>query len=148
MKNRSPLTLEQLRRFIFAGLADFTVTNTKTGNVEEYKVVGHKDGKGWFVKARSFDDEVEHEVWDYMGVVWADKRDMVYITKTSKMLNTDRSVQVFVWILSVLHSGKQFPDSIVFYHNGTCARCGRRLKDDKSIERGFGSHCWKMVKGD
>ena len=31
------------------------------------------------------------------------------------------------------------------YHTGRCAHCGRMLTDSKSIERGFGPDCWKMI---
>jgi hypothetical protein len=27
-----------------------------------------------------------------------------------------------------------------------CARCGRELKDKKSIDRGYGPSCWKKVQ--
>ncbi|MDQ0299666.1 hypothetical protein J2S78_002086 [Salibacterium salarium] len=27
-----------------------------------------------------------------------------------------------------------------------CAKCGRKLKDLKSIERGYGPKCWKKSK--
>jgi len=28
----------------------------------------------------------------------------------------------------------------------TCGKCGRALKDPRSIERGYGPDCWKEVK--
>jgi hypothetical protein len=32
------------------------------------------------------------------------------------------------------------------YHVGRCAHCGRMLTDSKSIERGFGPDCWKLIQ--
>lgn len=31
------------------------------------------------------------------------------------------------------------------YHTGRCAHCGRLLTDEKSIQRGFGPDCWKLI---
>lgn len=31
---------------------------------------------------------------------------------------------------------------------GTCARCGRGLKDPESVERGFGPVCWARVQAE
>lgn len=30
----------------------------------------------------------------------------------------------------------------------SCGRCGRKLKGQKSRDRGYGSVCWKKVKAD
>jgi hypothetical protein len=29
-----------------------------------------------------------------------------------------------------------------------CARCGRKLKDKKSVERGYGAVCWTKIQQD
>lgn len=56
------------------------------------------------------------------------------IVKGAKYIEDLRTSQVFL---------DKSPMKI--YHEGICARCGRKLTDPKSIERGFGSKCRKKM---
>jgi len=145
ISDKVPLTKEQLNAFLWAGKADITVTNTETDNVEEYFINMMFNKSGFFVSVRRPGSIFGGKGWDYMGIV----RNNSYVltpTNKSKILESERSFQVFQWILSVLNSGYIFPSNIVITHNGKCGRCGRRLKDPESIKLGFGPHCTKMVK--
>ena len=37
--------------------------------------------------------------------------------------------------------------TVEIWHEGTCARCGRKLTDDDSISRGFGPTCFELAGG-
>ncbi len=58
--------------------------------------------------------------------------------------NNDKRVSL---ILDVLHKRHNLPENYAVYHVGRCAHCGRQLTDPKSMERGFGPDCWKLVRG-
>jgi len=54
----------------------------------------------------------------------------------------------FAWLMDTLAKG-ELPDAIVFYHEGLCCRCGRRLTVPASILTGYGPDCAVLVeKGD
>lgn len=54
----------------------------------------------------------------------------------------------FAWLMRTLAKG-DLPTSIVFYHEGMCCRCGRRLTVPASILTGYGPDCAVIVeKGD
>jgi len=54
----------------------------------------------------------------------------------------------FAWLMTTLAKG-DLPKAIVFYHEGMCCKCSRRLTVPASILTGYGPTCAVMVeKGD
>lgn len=51
-------------------------------------------------------------------------------------------VGAFTWTWSMLRLGRM-PDSLEFWHEGKCGRCGRTLTVPSSIEAGIGPECAK-----
>lgn len=82
----------------------------------------------------------------YLGMI---ELDTFRLTKHSRFLPDTEIVRGAQYIEGLRHSQKFLSDSPMnIYHEGICARCGRKLSDPKSIKIGFGRRCRKAVRGD
>lgn len=140
-----------LRAFITAGNATFTVTSKRSGNRFTYWVRANEDRPGAFFVSVLTGPDNRHD-YSYLGylrerddgqLAWAH-------TKGSKVARTAPSWTGFLWLVSRLnaHNGKgqeiieRFAE---VHHEGRCGRCGRALTVPKSIESGFGPECHQKV---
>lgn len=81
----------------------------------------------------------------YIGMIEMDK---LRLTAHSRFLPDTEIVKGAFYIENMRHSQDFIQKSLMkIYHQGTCARCGRQLTDDKSREIGFGPKCLKKLKG-
>ena len=58
--------------------------------------------------------------------------------------NWPTSMQAIAYFFDHLYN---IPDTLFVYHEGKCARCGRKLTTPESIVSGFGPECIKFVEG-
>jgi len=131
--------------FILAGKSIFTIENESTRNRFTFKISKPRDfdmftNKIWFVSLLSGPDNNSN--YSYMGII---DRDMNFrLTKKSRVSEKAISMQAFKWVYSKLKNSqtKQIPETVHFYHEGRCGRCGRRLTVPKSIKTGFGPTCY------
>ena len=65
----SELRGQQLRDFVFAGNALFTVANTLTKNYVTFKVKKHKEEDVWFVSTLG-----QYGYYDFIGTCFSDKK--------------------------------------------------------------------------
>lgn len=136
---------EQLA-FILSGNATFTIRNSETGNRFTYKVTKKKEDERslvennlWFVKLLTgSNNESDYRFFGtiFQKPLWAYRH-----SKNSKINITAQGVKVFNWYIDILLKNKSLPDVIEFYHEGRCARCGRKLTVPESVESGFGPEC-------
>lgn len=81
----------------------------------------------------------------YIGMI---ELDMFRLTRHSRFLPDTDIVKGARYIENLRHSQNFMSRSpMKIYHEGICARCGRQLKDSKSIQLGFGRRCKKIVRG-
>lgn len=81
----------------------------------------------------------------YIGMIELDK---FRLTKNSRFLPDTDIVKGATYIEHMRHDQNFIEKSpMKIYHEGICARCGRQLKDEKSIAIGFGRKCMKRLKG-
>jgi hypothetical protein len=74
----------------------------------------------------------------YLGCIFSKK---VYSHgKNSKIDRSAPSAVAFAWAWRHLSAGKM-PEGLAVWHEGRCARCGRRLSTPRSIATGFGPVC-------
>lgn len=133
------LTNTNAAAFIFGGKARFTLKSRKTGAHISLRVKKAKDGDCYFVYAR------KGEGYSYMG--WMKSGDTaVRVSKKSNPAATGAPRTALEWSLKKLSEGS-VPDQLEIWHEGCCCRCGRKLTDPVSIQRGIGPECFGKMTG-
>lgn len=144
MENFTPYRLtkkEEIKRFILAGKAQFTVVNIKTENRATYKVSQYikEDGSKtpYFVSFLNGSDN--DNSYKYLGCIFENGGFKI----TKKSPSTDSmSYIIFNWIYNTLfNKNTDLPEEVHFYHVGKCCRCGRTLTTPESIRSGIGPIC-------
>lgn len=80
----------------------------------------------------------------YIGMIEMGK---FRLTRNSRFLSDTDIVKGANYIEHMRYSQAFLDKSpMKIYHEGVCARCGRKLQDSKSIKLGFGPKCKKMLK--
>jgi len=69
-----------------------------------------------------------------------------YKIPLSTIAANDMKAKVFEWLWRTrLSTASELPDQVEVWHEGRCARCGRRLTVPESISSGFGPECITKV---
>jgi hypothetical protein len=56
------------------------------------------------------------------------------------------SVKAFDWFFNNRVScNTDLPESVEFFHEGRCGKCGRKLTTPESVTAGFGPECIKTI---
>ena len=131
--------IDLIAAFIFGGHAIFTLTSRKTGARFTYRVTkGEPRGNQtapYFVGVLAGPDN--YHDYSYLGLLTSDGR--LIQTQGSRISFDAPSAKAFQWLLKCIDSGSV--ESVKFQHEGSCARCGRKLTVPSSIEIGFGPVC-------
>jgi hypothetical protein len=142
-------TWTDVRDFIFAGHAIFTLRSLKTGMRFTYRVKVKKEDVDreyslaanditYFVSVLRGPDNPDH--FSYAGVLRRPGR--FWITQASRVKRSSGSVKALLWFLDALtHERPVLGPQLEVWHEGRCGRCGRRLTVPESIERGLGADC-------
>lgn len=124
-------------KFALAGNSTFTIVSKKTANRFTYKVRVSEDGKLFFVKVLTGNDN-END-FTFLGTIWSDSRRFRRGNR-SPISEGAPSAQAFAWFWSKLLTGA-LPSTLDFHHEGRCGRCGRKLTVPESIRTGLGPEC-------
>jgi hypothetical protein len=136
------MTPYEIAKFISAGNAEFVIEDTRTGRHSEYKVTKHKyfdDGnRKWNVLLLCRDSSGDSG-YAYLGYI---EKGMFHHHALYSVYDeeSDQFTSFDSCFLRV-GRGRELPDFISFYHLGRCGRCGRKLTDPESINRGLGPKC-------
>ena len=125
--------------FVFGGKSIFTIRNTATGNRFTYKFTRKKSLKEGeedvvFVKVLMGADNTSD--YTFIGTVFG-QRNYKHSPKSPFGSDTQSS-KAIDWVVKNLRS---LPQNVEVWHEGRCARCGRKLTVPESIESGFGPEC-------
>lgn len=124
----------QLRDFVFAGNALFTITNTLTNNHVTFKVKKHKEEDVWFVYTLG-----QYGHYDFIGTCFSDKK--YKHSKNSQISPKDKKVAVFNWFLDKFFNNQDKHPMVKVYHHGRCGACHKKLTTPQSIKSGIGPIC-------
>lgn len=132
------LEKQEMKKFITAGHAIFTILNPNTGKRFTYKArcKFHKGQRvtPFFVSVLYGPDTYQN--YHYIGFI---RRGVFYHGGKKTRTRPDSvSVKAFRWFWTHL-DGNLGPLEV--YHVGKCGRCGRRLTVPESIKKGFGPDC-------
>jgi hypothetical protein len=138
----TPQPLQNIREFVFAGNAIFTIENTTTGNRFTYKTQQCEDDASlWFVKVLTGPDN--ESSYQYLGIIRGSITGGLYTHGRKSRIGVDAPAAVaFAWFWQ---RQDQLPASIAVCHEGHCGRCGRLLSVPDSIRTGFGPECIKLI---
>ena len=143
-----------IRRFVTAGNATFTLSSRRTGARYTYNVwqIEHKTDtkkryEKWIVKLLTGPDNTSN--YSYIGMIDNEgvQKDEFKTTKASKLTMDSKPVRAFVFLCQKVIKKGQTPASVdlEFRHMGKCGRCNRPLTVPESCDRGIGPECaYKM----
>jgi len=135
----SELRGKQLRDFVFAGNALFTILNQDTKNYVTFKVKKHKEDYVWFVSTLG-----QHGQNTFIGTCFSDKK--YKHSKNSDISYNDKKVEVFEWFLNKFFNNQDKYPMVKVYHHGHCGACGKTLTTPDSIKSGIGPVCGRGRK--
>lgn len=139
--NVTPMTIAQVREFLLAGAAVFTVTRVDTGMRVTYRVQQPDASKPHFVSVLTGPDNSND--YAFLGTIFESRK---YVHgQRSRIAVTDTRSVVFLWLWERVQNMRELPANVHVLHEGKCGRCGRRLTTVESIERGIGPECIKKV---
>lgn len=128
---------KDIKPFIYAGNATFTLLNSKTGNRFTYKVRKSKGNDIFFVSVLTgSNNDVDYT---YLGFI---KMGDFILSKKSKITDNAISYKAFKWFF--INMGN-LPEFIQVFHKNKCGRCGRTLTTPDSIKRGIGPECSRLI---
>lgn len=124
---------QQLRDFVFAGNALFTILNKDNGVYLTYKIKKHKDDDVWFVKALHGHNYV------FIGTCFSDKK--FKYSASSSLDMGDKKVAAIEWFLQYFFNNQNKYPMVEVYHHGKCGHCCKTLTTPESIKTGIGPVC-------
>lgn len=138
---RNQLAKDKVKAFALGGNATITLQSGETGKHYTYKITKHAEKDDlFFVRVlHGQDNETDYK---YIGCYFAD-------TAVFNPCKNYKELPQFAWPKSVrtiayfFDSIDNISDKLLVYHEGKCAKCGRKLTTPESIERGFGPECYK-----
>ena len=129
-----------IKQFMLAGNATFTVVNTETNNRFTFKVRKGDDRKPHFVSVLTGSDN-END-FTFLGSIFPNRQ--YRHGQRSTIPITAQSAKVFEWLFRKIYFDS-LPTCIKIHHEGRCGRCGRKLTVPESIESGFGPECISLI---
>lgn len=138
-------TFTQIARFVLAGNATFTLVSKATGQRFTYKVRAPKEQRGSVTHFVSLLNGADNEGdYVYLGLLRQTGSDPTFPRfehgAKSRVSADAPSARAVAWFWRQVERG-EVPESVEVWHEGRCARCGRKLTVPESIESGFGPEC-------
>jgi hypothetical protein len=151
----------EIRRYIMAGNATFTLVSHKSHNRLTYKVksatkdrgknwsTGNQDKSVYFVSVLRGPSNESDSDYLYLGILKQQRDGHYDFLTTAKSPSADTpSVGGFKWFWNLLEQGAHVSNQIDFWHEGRCCVCGRKLTVPESVADGIGPECkGKVMEG-
>jgi hypothetical protein len=126
------------------GITSNSKVNYKSYQEAEKAAKEERENPVYFVKLLNGQDN-END-YQYMGILR--RTHGLIFTGASKVKPNSPSAIAFSYFLQVLKARKDedsLPEMLEVWHEGRCARCGRKLTVPESISSGFGPECIKRA---
>lgn len=141
---------------VLAGNATFTLVSKKTGTRFTFRVsqVDEEENGArkelWFVSTLVGSDN--NSDFAYTGIITRSYHGVYQFRRTAKsrISETAPSFKAINWFLKLVlvpTTARIDLSQVEYWHEGTCARCGRKLTVPESIESGLGPECAGRVGG-
>lgn len=141
-----------MARIIQGGKAIFTLVSARSGTRFTYKAAApkdcFKDGNTDFpvIFMSVLSDSDNEGRYNYLGQAFPPRSGLRYFHGKKARAGADApSARLIAWLLDQLQNNGTKLDQVEFWHEGKCARCGRKLTVPESIDTGFGPDCAAMM---
>ena len=128
--------IKDVKTFMKAGKALFTVENESTGGRFTYKVKKLDKKEIWFVSVLNGPDNYTN--YRYVGTIFGND-----FRATKKSI--DKTAPAFLAFAWLFRNIDKLPENVKIHHEGKCGRCGRKLTVPDSIKSGYGPECINFV---
>lgn len=133
------MTSAQIRTFLLAGRAVFTLQSVPTGKHFTYRFTRAPGGVPEQFRPIFVSVLIAPEVWGYIGTF---RDSEVVPTRNTKIAFEAPSARAINWFLHQLaRRPGELPRDVIFRHEGRCGKCGRPLTTPESIDCGIGPVC-------
>lgn len=137
------MTPTQLRQFLTAGAAVFTLANPASGVHFTYRISRKPSTRGpgdvTFISWKRTHD------FEYLGLL-GDIDGVIAVTRKSPSDPAAlKALNALQWALRLTWKGQALPAPADLKHMGLCGRCGRPLTHPESIDLGLGPDCAAMM---
>lgn len=134
---------ENIKRYCMSGNAIVTLTSPTGVHYTYYIRAPWQEDKDDFTSDVRFVYVLGTEGrWKYVGGLYGDG---TYFRSTQNSSISSRSPVFRGVIYLVKMMNIEFETPMIVQHEGVCGRCGRRLTDPISIERGIGPKCRNLL---
>ena len=135
---------QDVKKFLTAGKATFTLRNQNTGSRMTLKITQKKDSPLFVSVMMGSDNERSYK---YIGYITTGRNPTFRPKEGWLGEKATLGQSAMEWLWDVVCGRNPHGDLSAFphaevWHAGKCARCGRKLTTPESIERGFGPVCW------
>ncbi len=152
--SRHNINAQKFSELLLQGRFIFTVQSISTNTRYTFKVKEASGGyhsKGYYVYVLSGRDNNSN--YYYLGFIFKDTgvfrvRKSFQNTEHNTLFQSKalpESILGFGWLYKHIHHTELIDQKVILWHEGRCARCGRRLTDPLSIERGLGAECYSLT---
>ena len=135
----------QVLKFVTAGKATFTLKSVSTGVHYTFQVTKAPPKPDfpnrtpiYFVSVLVGPDNTKNYM--YFGTISGASM-LFKMGAKAKVMDGAKSVQALMWFWRNLVEFSVVRSEVKFYHEGRCARCGKKLTTPGSLELGFGHEC-------
>jgi hypothetical protein len=142
-------SIDEVKEFVFAGRATFTLVNSLTGNRLTFRFSKPKDkldDDASPIFASVMGGRDNETSYNFVGTVF-DSHDMSKVSyrhgRRSKLLADSVASKTIEWLVNHIKIGL-IPTNVEVWHEGRCGRCNKLLTVPESIENGLGPVCIKV----
>ena len=147
------MTPRQIRAFLAAGNATFTLQSVPTGRHFTYRLKVGKDGPAFSTSALYASLLIAPDTYAYIGMVRPTTKHLIgrlWITGASKCNSGSPAFRALAWFLyqldvSVFDDAADVHPDVIFRHEGRCGACARPLTTPESVDRGIGPDCFERL---
>lgn len=134
---------KSIKEYCMGGNAIVTLTSPTGVHYTYYIRAPWQDDKEEFTKDVRFVYALGAEQkWFYIGGLYKNGTSF-RSTKNSTVSGRSPVFKGVVYLVKMMN--RDFDTPMIVQHEGCCSRCGRRLTDPISIERGIGPKCYTML---
>jgi len=134
------MTNEQIRAFMKAGKATFTLESSQTGKHYTFRSTRLKNDGGPVLMFISL--LVAPDDYQYLGTIFVEHHGAFTYKETKKSPVNPKVHAVMRFLMGNLNFDTDMESrGLIFRHEGTCAVCNRPLTTPESIDIGIGPVC-------